>query len=209
MRLLLAAALFFAATASQAAEPYICKDFAKDFQALIADMPKDIDALPTQFLRASGFMLGAFYAHSGEPFDPDSTAGMRAYEDEVLAACLKQPDRRLSLVALDVVRQPKERGKSFTVTDTRPEAQIIGGRIEYEDLLGTTRIIYQIRNATDRLIGVSVRCGLYDENGQPLGQGGGWTNGIPGKKTVVGEGMAQTSGMPAKSDCRIVTVTDQ
>lgn len=205
MRLFLIAAFSFAVTSAHAAEPYFCKDFTKDYRSLDGNTEIDVDKLPSQFLRASGFILGVYYAHEGEPFDGDDS-GMAAFEKKVVSACSDQPDRRVSLVALELIRQPKDFGNAFIVSATLPEAQITGGKIEYEGVLGTSRIIYQIHNATDRIIGVSVRCSLYDENDQPLGQGGGWTNGIPPQQTVVGEGMAQTSVMPVKSDCRIVSV---
>jgi hypothetical protein len=152
-------------------------------------------------------MMGAYYAHEGDPTDDSS--GLRTYENRVFDECKKHPSQSLDLVAFDVIRESRRLGEAFTATSTSPAAQIVNGRIEYQSNFDTTRIIYGIRNATDRLIGVSVQCSLYDKDDQPLGQGGGWTNDIPAKGTVVGEGMARTSHAPARTDCRIVKVTNQ
>lgn len=188
------------------AEPYLCKDFAVDFDD-IGKNPDVADSKPVAFQRAAGFLLGSYYAFTGKPFSGSDTTGMAQFERQVAAACKERPEERTSEVALEIVRKNQRSippSSSFSPDD---QVALSESMIEYDD--GFARLIFRVENKKSEIIGVSVRCGLYDKNDTALGQGGGIVNGIPPGQTVVGEGLAQVPRAPVRADCRVVRVSSQ
>ncbi|MBN9074292.1 MAG: hypothetical protein J0H34_22370 [Rhizobiales bacterium] len=200
MRLLIVIALFLGAIPAQAAEPYFCKDFSKDFETFAESNSQKIDSWPPQFLRTSGFILGAYYAHQGDPFDGDSS-GMAEFEKKVLAECKRSPASRVSLLTLDLLRHAS-RDPKLTGHSDFPGLRLSVASLK-QSLPGLAKVVFEVSNDGAELISASIRCSLYDIDQNPLGSAGGFANMVPPKGSVIGEAIGDVREAKA-ADCRII-----
>lgn len=216
---LLASMIWFPAAASEQTA-YSCEEFVRDYSDIERNpaLPKESKSL--RFHQAVGFMVGTYYGSTDAEFPVESDDDLYLFEREILARCVRSPKASPERITVEFARS-RVASPTVPVTASEPapssqqpyspdtDVTLSEATIEYEDLLGFARLIYRVGNEKDHPVGVSIRCGLYDENDIALGQSGGWVNGIPPGQTVIGEGLAQVQRMPVRADCRIIRINSQ
>lgn len=209
---MMASALAFPVRAENSAS-YACEDFVRDYSSAEKNSSTSSD-MPLRFNQIAGFLLGVYHATNDVEFPIEDDRPIYLFEREVLSRCIRTPKARPESVALELVRGNRPNTPTPHAPVVQPyspddEVLLSEPTIEYEEMFGFVRLVYRVDNKKDYAIGVSIRCGLYDENELALGQSGGWVNGIPPGQTVVGEGLAQVPRLPARADCRIVRINRQ
>ncbi|WP_234627417.1 FxLYD domain-containing protein [Afifella sp. H1R] len=196
-------------THTAAADPILCAQYHDEFTALKAASPTpSIEKIPAKTAHIMGFVTGIYFGDTKRDFVLGDEEEIIAYENAVLELCSKHPEMfvaQAAIKALKVMRTSRSKARpNQTLSATSTFA---GLTLETEALDNTpggfVRVVLLVKNDMQEPANVSVRCSLYDDEGNGVGRAGGWINNVAPGTQAVGEAIGTVEGA-VSADCRVV-----
>ncbi len=136
-QIIIACVLMIAASPAVAAGKYRCKDFAADYKATPERETVDTRSNPSMAM-AAGFLMGSYYARTGDDFLSKDTKGLGTFEKQVVEECAKNPGERVPVVVLKLAEGllPASTGSSSKSTGEYNALSLTDFRLDADDLIG-------------------------------------------------------------------------